>query len=355
MTAKAGRTPQVNENKPAVKISWRRKVIYSLVPLLLLMGMIEGVSRLFPHHTKHYSFSKVIMPDPDLIWRLKPLPGQTNELGLRDNPYNEKADVKILLLGDSVSWGDGIYEIEQLYPCLLEQHLNKLSPHKTYEVINSAVIGYSTFQEARYLKLYGLKFHPDLIILQFCLNDVFERYLAVAEYGGDNISFGIDTRKGAPGIYGFFLRHSRAFEHLVRFLQWRARRMEEYDVKKMTRDKLSPELEHAWQGTITELDNIYQIAAQNKIPLLLMITPYYFQLTDPDKLRQPQDRLIEFARSRGIAYVDLLPILVNAGLLNQLYYDPSHFSVIGHDILSRVLIQPVFDTLKSGSVSNTSK
>jgi len=309
MTAKTGRTPQSNENKPAIKISWRRKVIYSLVPLLVLMGMIEGVCRLFPYHDKQPIFGKVVIPDPDLIWRLKPLSlYQTNDLGLRDTPYNEKADVKILLLGDSVSWGAGINHIQQLYPYLLEQNLNKLSPHKTYEVINAAVMGYSTFQEAKYLKLYGLKFHPDLIILQFCLNDVFERYLTVSEYGGDNMFLGIDTRKGTSGIYGFFLRHSRAFEHLLRFLQWRARRQEEYDVKKMTRDKLSPELEQAWHTTLNEVDDIYQTATQNHIPLLLVIAPYNFQLADPAKLRQPQDRLIEFARSHGISYVDLLPM-----------------------------------------------
>jgi len=355
MTDNAGQTLHDNENQPAIKISWRRKVVYSLLPLLLLLGLIEGWCRIFPYHDQNRTPGGLVMPDPDLIWRLRPRPGKTNEYGMKDTPINEKADIKILLLGDSVSWGDGIDEIHLLYPSLLEQSLNKLSNNKTYEVINAAVLGYSTFQEARYLKLYGLKFHPDLIILQFCLNDVYERYLNVSEYGGDNMFLGIDTRKGSPGIYGFFLRHSRAFEHLLRFLQWRARREEEYDVKKMTRDQLSPELEQAWRTTLSDVDDIYQTAAQNHISFLLVITPYNFQLDDPNNLRQPQDRLIEFARSRGIAYVDLLPILAKSGVTDQLYCDPSHLSLIGHKAVAYVLVQPVFDVLKSGSVSNTAK
>ena len=62
--------------------------------------------------------------------------------------------------------------------------------------------------------------NPDLVILQFCLNDVVERYLTVARFGGDNVFLGVDTRRAGSGLFAFLLRHSRAFERFYRFSQW---------------------------------------------------------------------------------------------------------------------------------------
>ena len=63
-----------------------------------------------------------------------------NELGIRDTSYNKDADIKILVLGNSGSWGDRVY-MERAYPYLLEWRLNKRVPDRTYEVINSGVPG----------------------------------------------------------------------------------------------------------------------------------------------------------------------------------------------------------------------
>ena len=53
------------------------------------------------------------------------------------------------------------------------------------------------------------RFEKDAIVLQFCLNDVVERYSSLAEYGGENIFLGIDTRDAVSGVHGFLLRSSR--------------------------------------------------------------------------------------------------------------------------------------------------
>ena len=166
-----------------------RKLVVSLVPTFLILGGAELYFRLHPHQEVFETNLGFAEADPDLIWRLKPHasgPLATNQLGLRDPTYDPDADFTILLLGDSVSWGNGVDDPREVFPFLLERALDGRHPTRSIEVINSGVPGYSTFQEQRYLELHGDDLDPDLVILQTCLNDAVERYWLLAEYGGNN-------------------------------------------------------------------------------------------------------------------------------------------------------------------------
>jgi hypothetical protein len=79
---------------------------------------------------------------------------------------------------------------------------------------------------------------------------------------------------------------------------------------------------------------------------LLAIAPYQFQMKDPARLRQPQQRLIEYARSKNLPCFDLLPGFVEYARTNELessmlFNDANHFSVFGHDAAARLLTGPV--------------
>ena len=152
-----------------MKNNW--KIWLPLASVLIFFSVVEAVFRfVIVHEDTGKTLAGFTEPDPDLIWHLKPhLSGTlaTNQLGFRDTTYKANADYKILLLGDSVSWGDGVM-MEQSYPFLLERRLNWDYPGKTFEVINTAVPGYSTFQQLIYLRKRGLKLKPDIIIHQFC-------------------------------------------------------------------------------------------------------------------------------------------------------------------------------------------
>ena len=76
---------------------------------MLLVCLLEIVFRIIPfHRDADQTVAGFVIPDRELGWRLNPYREgslATNELGLRDTPYNAGADIKILLLGDSLSWG----------------------------------------------------------------------------------------------------------------------------------------------------------------------------------------------------------------------------------------------------------
>ena len=105
------------------------------------------------------------------------VPVHINSLELRDTrEYSlEKRPntFRILVLGDSVTFGHGsVYE--HTYPYLLEQHLRKWQPGIDWQVWNAAVPGYNTSQELAYLLEVGGRFKPDLVVVGFYSNDLFD-------------------------------------------------------------------------------------------------------------------------------------------------------------------------------------
>jgi lysophospholipase L1-like esterase len=123
------------------------------------------------------------------MWRLEPTIGfvnkpnfssycfgnvrvQTNERGFRGTrptPVAKRKGVtRIVGLGDSVMWGTVVNEKDSILG-FLEKKLNYES---SYEVINAGVVGYSTLQELVFLEKYVLPLKPDVVLVNYCGNDL---------------------------------------------------------------------------------------------------------------------------------------------------------------------------------------
>ncbi len=93
---------------------------------------------------------------------------QINEQGLRDHlhPYEKRGDVfRILMLGDSHTYGWGV-TMDEAFPQVLEESLNThRSGSRTYEVINAGAMGFGTGHQYQFLTAYGLQFKPDLVVM----------------------------------------------------------------------------------------------------------------------------------------------------------------------------------------------
>jgi hypothetical protein len=99
----------------------------------------------------------------------------TNSHGLRDREYPEAKpqDVyRIVMLGDSTTLGWGVPE-EQTVAKVLERELNRAAavPGRRFEVLNAGVGNYGTVQELAHYQTYDRVFHPDMVILQYFIND----------------------------------------------------------------------------------------------------------------------------------------------------------------------------------------
>lgn len=124
------------------------------------------------HEFSIYQVSKVA----GLFYELKPNSQQgtfkINSWGLREaEPTDRKDRYRILIMGDSVTFGPG-KEFSQLFTELTEKRLNIKG--KKIEILNAGVCGYNTKQEFIALKEKYLPLHPDLVIFAFCANDLKE-------------------------------------------------------------------------------------------------------------------------------------------------------------------------------------
>jgi lysophospholipase L1-like esterase len=98
--------------------------------------------------------------------------GAGNRLGFRDVEHAiepEEGVFRIVVVGDSISAGQGISDYGSTFPALLERRLRAQS--FATEVLNFGVKGYATVQEVATLEEKALPFQPELVILQWCVND----------------------------------------------------------------------------------------------------------------------------------------------------------------------------------------
>lgn len=126
-------------------------------------------------------FADVLEGDPELFWRLVAdvvLPEESgryagrlsNAQRLREDhgiavPKPE-GEVRVLFLGSSPTFGTGV-RLEETFVEIAERRLRERLPDRRVECINAGVPGYSLFQGWRYLETEGLRFEPDLIVVQF--------------------------------------------------------------------------------------------------------------------------------------------------------------------------------------------
>ena len=103
------------------------------------------------------------------------VPVSINSHGLRDREYSRSKPpgvYRIVMLGDSTALGWGV-TAEQTIAKILEAELNTIQVpgDRRFEVLNAGVGNYGTVQAVTHYATYDRAFHPDLVILQYFIND----------------------------------------------------------------------------------------------------------------------------------------------------------------------------------------
>lgn len=188
--------------KHATPLAFKTIVINSTifaVSTLITLSLFEaGVRRLL--HVTPYKFG-LHSPHPNAIYTLRPNTSgqlkialkdgdsrsydvQQSSQGLRDKLRGPKrpGEFRILMLGDSYTWGAGL-EQEETIPRQFESYMRSEFPGLDVTAINAGVGGYSTWQEYIFFLERGLGLQPDLVILQlYSANDVPDSLIQFDEY-----------------------------------------------------------------------------------------------------------------------------------------------------------------------------
>jgi lysophospholipase L1-like esterase len=115
---------------------------------------------------------------PDLKYELTPGASgrvwgtdlKINSQGFRGpEPSTNPSTHRVIVLGDSIAFGNDL-PLEDTFSSQLQQRL--VSQGRNLEILNFGVGGYDTLQEVSLLEIRGLKYHPDLVVVSYCLNDI---------------------------------------------------------------------------------------------------------------------------------------------------------------------------------------
>ena len=294
-------------------------------------------------------------PAPELPYVMRPgirttlgdIEIRTNALGLRGpelSPRDPEA-VRVLVLGDSVVFGQGVPEHET-FPARLAVELEARGARA--EAINAGVQGYDTAAEAALLAHIGPEIAPDVVLAGMSLNDYEPppRYhpigvLVRQEAGLDEESWLARSelvlllRWAWAGLRGE-LWHQR----LQRFAEVASRSGAAVDAAvaaEHARFYARPDpraLARVRQG----LGRLREESRRLGAHLLVAVFPEGWQLAEPAGSRQPQDRLLEICRAEAVPCIDLLPAFREAG--GTRFLDTQHPNAAGHS-LAAALVAPV--------------
>lgn len=91
---------------------------------------------------------------------------------------------RILVLGDSITWGQGV-KLEETFPQVLQSLLHQKCPEVQYELIGMGVRGHRLADNLMKLLVHGQYLKPDLVLIQVCVNDLdFYDYVSISHFQG---------------------------------------------------------------------------------------------------------------------------------------------------------------------------
>ena len=279
-----------------------------------------------------YRVNYRLAADPALRYELVPRSpdgaGRINSDGMRDrerSPAKPSGTVRVACIGDSITYGFGVAR-DQTYAVFLEQLLNESSgaAGPRYEVLNFGVTGYNLSQSLENLKTRVLKYRPDLVIYQYCVNDL-EDYSA--EFDNLEARLTVAQRtyrermlvpgRGLLGRFRLFTSlafliqsHTRSGQSrpsAANDPQWESIRQGTYDAyyARLHRDP------NSWRRFEAGLDELAALARDKNFRPMMVIFPVFLDL-DKYRLGAVHARVAAAARARGMTVLDLLPLYAGA-------------------------------------------
>ena len=155
------------------KLKGWKKALSVILSVLLIIAGTEFVMDFYANNDPVMN-----RPHPTLFWEVSPNimtvrmgPGKvlSNSHGFRSPEITIKkpeGQYRVMILGDSSAFGHFVNN-DQTFGAVLVKMLRQKYPGKDIRLINAAVLGYTTYQGATFMKERGWKYSPDLIIISF--------------------------------------------------------------------------------------------------------------------------------------------------------------------------------------------
>ena len=206
--------------------------------------------------------------------------------------------VRVLVLGDSFTWGDGVHE-EDAYPYRMQFRMNLKDPERRYRVLNAGRNGLNTVDQLELLdSLDLLASEPDLVLLGFSLNDPEPSNRALAKALSEPVRRRQLVGRAEIELY----RRSRLVRLVLdRIENTRQRRaFNDYGVALFDKDSAH------WRECERALVSLRDRFADLGIPFLVAVLPAFDSPFDDNyPYRRQHEQLLTTLAGLGIPAVDL--------------------------------------------------
>lgn len=296
-----------------------------------------------------------------------------NSKGLRDKEYpyrKEEGTFRILVLGDSFTEGFQV-ALEDTFCKVLEYELNR--DGGKFEVINAGFAGVGTDYELLFLRREGYKYSPDLVMIGFFGNDIYDNYRSKTILASSNAPLEYERKGLVTRLKKFLAQSSCAYNYFgytlpkhVPFLAKVLMNLGLVSFQPMDAsdgvDQLhylvfakeyGLEWEKAWDVTEILISEVKKEAEKRGSHLAVISIPFREQVYEnlwQSRLSKPgmrrrewdlnkPDRLLEtFLDDSGIPFLQLLPHFKKAADKSELYHtEDGHWNVGGHHLAGQVI------------------
>jgi len=281
----------------------------------------------------------IYMFDPDVSYRLKPdFVGHrsrsrhrhaTNSVGLVGEEIDHRPEVtKVLFLGDSVTFGDGIPEPLPAASSFVSRIQEDAGP--SCQMMNAGVPGWSTHQQLAFFDKYLDGIDWSAVVLVVCLNDLV-RFEWV--YGDET---GFKMSEEMSGVGG--LHELNGTVKGVRLERIRSRFDETSPLADQNNTTLWSWDEDKWTEYEREILSPW-FERHRPVPWIVVVTPTRAQVealkkgASRDEVLYPQDTMERICLERGITFVDPIEVLNTSSH----FLDMLHLSDAGHQAMADYL------------------
>ena len=206
-----------------------------------------------------------------------------------------KGKFRILVLGDSMTVGQGIENVENTYPKKLEYYLNEKLKLPQFEIINTARPGWNTDTQLYDLFINGFKFQPDMVFLGYSPNDIPKSDFLSC----DASEIDLITDKGP-------LKKLLKQSHLYKLVNLKINRLLE---KTGNKPKFTDCINAAyssigWDMLKVYLDAINMACVTRNVKLVIGVIPLMYQLNNNYSIPEVHSKLMGYCKERGIECID---------------------------------------------------
>ncbi len=261
--------------------------------------------------------------------------------GPQVSPAKPPGTFRIACLGDSHTFGTGVGELET-WPAQLQALCEGAgAAGRPVEVMNWGVSAYDTTREVILLRARVLEFDPDLVILQYHVNDVSPR---------DQIGW-------KPGPQDALYRWSdpagktwwTQLRKVSKLADWCLDRVHRY---RSVRDEAGLSMEKyaadspGWRAVCAGLVNARDLLLERGIEFRLVLFPYLLRTGEHLSSHRAFQQVSEYAAQEGIACLDGESVFAGLDLASlRVHAHDSHANGEAYGLFSRAL----FDWLQLGN------